>query len=181
VTKKPWMIGESDRELPMRLERAMDAIQETSITGIGNRALLDLPLTALFCSSRCPGSAILLAMDRAQRWSSLGTAVVSGFHSPVERECLNILLAGKSPLIVCLARSLEKYRLPTAWRSAVAADRLLVLSPFRNQVRVTSALAERRNLFVAGLAAEIDVIYSEPGSKTEKLIDQATIKKLICA
>jgi hypothetical protein len=61
-------------------------------------------MAALFCSARCPGRAILAAHDQAALWRDEGRCVVGGFHSPVEEECLRILLRGRQPVIVCPAR-----------------------------------------------------------------------------
>jgi len=33
--------------------------------------------------------------------------VISGFHTPAEKECLRILLRGAQPIIICPARSIE--------------------------------------------------------------------------
>jgi hypothetical protein len=58
-------------------------------------------MTALFCSARCPGSVILRAYDQAAQWRDTGHCVISGFHSPVEKECLRILLRGEPPFTIC--------------------------------------------------------------------------------
>jgi len=60
-----------------------------------------------------------------------GITVISGFHAPMDRECLRILLRGKQPIIVCPARSLEKLRFPANWREPIEAGRMLILSPSR--------------------------------------------------
>jgi predicted Rossmann fold nucleotide-binding protein DprA/Smf involved in DNA uptake len=87
---------------------------------IGNPEILTLPKTALFCSGRCPGDAIIAAYDQAQQWRDEGRCVISGFHSAIERECLNILLRGVQPVVICPARSIENMRIPEIWRPAVA-------------------------------------------------------------
>lgn len=168
-TVKAWTLERADPDLPPVVGQALGAIGEIAVTGIGPRRLLDQPLTAIFCSARCPGAAILEALNLAQAWRKAGVAVVSGFHSPVEQESLRVLLDGESPIVVCLARSAERYRVPQGWRNAVRAGRLLVLSPFQNWPRVTTELAERRNLFVGHLTSRIKIVHAEPGSKTERL------------
>jgi len=67
-----------------------------TLYAIGNVDILRQPLTALFCSNKCPGSAILRALDFAAQLRDANRAVISGFHTPVEKECLAILLRGKS-------------------------------------------------------------------------------------
>lgn len=164
-----WTLARADAGLPSVVGQALDAIGEVAVMGTGPRQLLNQPLTAIFCSARCPGAAILEALNLAQGWSKAGVAVVSGFHSPVEQECMRVLLDADSPVVVCLARSAERYRVPQGWSNAVKAGRLLVLSPFQNRPRVTAELAERRNLFVAHLASHIHIVHAEPDSKTERL------------
>ena len=69
------------------------------------------PLLALLCSAKAPASIILQVHDLAQGWRTGGVTVMSGFHSPVERECLAVLLRGPGPVILCPARGLARMRL----------------------------------------------------------------------
>jgi len=138
---------------------------------LGNAALLRQPLTALFCSSGCPGQLILQSFDLVAHFRDEERAVISGFHTPIEKECLTILLRGKSPIIICPARGLDRYQVPTAWKSGLDKGRLLVLSAFPPGVqRATTALAIRRNEFVAALASEIIVLHATPGGRLESLV-----------
>jgi hypothetical protein len=94
-----------------------------TLSAIGNQALLTMPKTALFCSTRCPGRVILPTYDQAAKWRDAGRCVISGFHSPVEKECLQILLRGDAPVILCPARGMLE-RLPAQWAIAVAGGRM---------------------------------------------------------
>jgi predicted Rossmann fold nucleotide-binding protein DprA/Smf involved in DNA uptake len=138
--------------------------------------LLLQPKTGLFCSLRCPGNAILGAYDTARKLRDEGVTVISGFHSPVEKECLPILLRGKQPIIICLARSLEKIRIPAAWRGGLDTGRLLLLSPFEKRPsRATVESSHQRNELVAAMSDEILIIHAEPGGNIEqisKLVDR---------
>ena len=137
---------------------------------LGDVQILRQPKTAFFCSAKCPGEVILRAHDAATRWRDEDRVVVSGFHSPVERECLRILLRGAQPVVVCPARTLLRFRPPAEWRDAVKQGRMLVVSPFPVQARRTSArLAALRNEFVASLADEVVFGYTTPGGCTERL------------
>jgi hypothetical protein len=98
--------------------------------------------------------------------------VVSGFHSPIEKECLRILLRGRQPVIICPARTLPK-RAPEEWRQPLADSRLLVLSAFSaSTTRVTAELAIRRNAFVAAIADEVWFAHITPGGQAEGLIQR---------
>lgn len=136
---------------------------------LGNLAILQRRLLGFFCSTRCPGEMILQTYDLARALRDAGVTVISGFHSPMEKECLALLLPGTQPVIVCPARSLERMRLPTAWKAPLAQGRLLIASPFAGkQHRITADLARKRNEFVAALADEVFFAYAAPGSKTER-------------
>jgi predicted Rossmann fold nucleotide-binding protein DprA/Smf involved in DNA uptake len=141
------------------------------ITVSGNVGILDQhQITALFCSTRCPGDLILKTYDLARSLREGGVPVIGGFHSPMEQECLRLLLRGQQPVAVCPARSIHNMRLSYDWCEAIRQGRLLLLSPFpENQRRQTAALAALRNEFVAALADAIFIVHAEAGSKTEAL------------
>lgn len=139
---------------------------------LGNLHLLRLPLTALFCSRKCPGDAILKAYDLARELREKETPVISGFHTPVEKDMLEILLKGKGPIVICPARGLEGMRIPKAWSSAIEQGRLLLVSIFDKRIsRVTKESAHQRNLLVFALASERVFIHIQPGGETEKLAE----------
>ena len=163
---KPILLNATDARYPARLV----AGTMPQLSAFGNLNLLALPKTALFCSARCPGHAILAAYDQAARWRDAGRCIISGFHSPVEKECLRILLRGSQAIIICPARSLEKMRLAADWKKSLADGRLLILSCFsRNEHRVTSTLAACRNEFVAALADEVWFAHVAPGGQMQRL------------
>jgi predicted Rossmann fold nucleotide-binding protein DprA/Smf involved in DNA uptake len=165
----------SEALYPSRLHERLGAEAPGALFAIGQVNLLSLSTTALFCSARCPGSAILRAYDQAAQWRDTGRCIISGFHSPVEQECLRILLRGTSPVIICPARSLPK-RIPPKWQAPLAEGRMLILSMFPSgESRITSALAARRNEFVAALADDVWFAHIEEGGHTEKLAQQIAL------
>jgi predicted Rossmann fold nucleotide-binding protein DprA/Smf involved in DNA uptake len=166
----------TDVRYPARLRERLAIHAPPHLTVLGSLELLALQKTALFCSARCPGDAILSAYDQAQRWRDEGRCVIGGFHSPIEKECLKILLRSRPPIVICPARSIETMRLPKDWRAGVDNGHLLLLSAFpKNIRRPTAATADRRNQLVAALADEIAFFHITPGGKMDKLRVQATI------
>lgn len=148
----------------------MAAAQVAEHHALGNRDILDSPKLALFCSRRCPGKLVLRTYDLAVALRNAPLTPMGGFHSPMEQECLRLILRGPGRAILCLARGLEGMRLKPEWREPLAQGRLLILSPFPgHQRRVTSELARRRNAFVADLADTLFVAYAAPGGETEQL------------
>jgi predicted Rossmann fold nucleotide-binding protein DprA/Smf involved in DNA uptake len=137
---------------------------------IGNLDLLNLPLTALFCSRKCPGDAILKAYDLARDLRDKETPVISGFHTPVEKDMLDILFKGKVPVVVCPARGLEGMRIPIKMRKPLSENRLLFVSGFSGQEkRVTKKTAVERNRLVAALAIDRKFIHIDSGGSLESL------------
>ncbi|MCA0454891.1 MAG: DNA-processing protein DprA [Chloroflexi bacterium] len=153
-------------ELPASLKHIIPKIKYLS--AIGDSGLLNVPLFALFCSVKCPASIILKTYDLAQMLKDKHIGVISGFHSPVEKEVLVTLLHGDSAIVICPARSIQNMRVPADWKKRLEQQRLLIVSPFaENQPRATQEIAALRNQLVAALAQQVFIAYAEPGGKTE--------------
>jgi predicted Rossmann fold nucleotide-binding protein DprA/Smf involved in DNA uptake len=166
----PLALNVADTRYPACLRKLLDTEIPPNLCAIGNLELLSLPKTALFCSARCPGNAILRTYDQAAKWRDERHCIISGFHSTVEKECLRILLRGNQPVIICPARSLEKMRLAPNWQKPFTDGRLLILSRFsQGNHRVTASLAARRNEFVAALADEVWFAHITPGGEMQRL------------
>ncbi len=168
------IIPQNDPLYPARLRERLSDAAPAQLTALGNFALLALPKTGLFCSARCPGHVILTTYDQAARWRDAGRCIISGFHSPVEQECLRILLRGSQPIIICPARALPR-RIPAEWQTPLADGRLLILSGFTAaEKRVTTELATRRNALVAALADEVCFAHITPGGQSDRLTHRLT-------
>lgn len=143
----------------------------SAFAALGDLSILATKMCALFCSLRCPGDLIPRTLDLAVAFRSAGITVIGGFHTPMERECLALLLRGRQPIVICPARALDNMRLPRAWSPHVDAGRILLLSPFvPGQRRSTREMATERNRLVAGLAHHIFVAHGSPGGRTEELV-----------
>lgn len=137
---------------------------------LGNFDILQPSLLGMFCSVRCPGDLVLKTYDVAQHLRDSGATVISGFHTPMEKEAFDVLMRGDQPIVVCPARSLNRMRVPVTWRSKIQSGQMLVLSPFEDRhMRVTAALSELRNRFVATLAQDVLVVHANPNGKTAVL------------
>jgi len=140
------------------------------IRAIGNLDILGKKYLGFFCSVKCPGNIILKTYDLARALRDNGITVISGFHSPIEKDCLDILIKGYQPIVICPARSIENMRIPNAWKKSIDNGRLLVLSPFKKKhKRVTKSLSEQRNRIVTLLGRDAFFAYVAPGSRSENL------------
>ena len=167
-------ITQRDPNYPAQLQRYLKTEAPETIWARGNTGLLtDRNLWALFCSSKCPAQIILKAHELAQQFRASGISTIGGYHSPIEKECLRVLLRGSQPTILCPARSIENMRLSPAWKQGLAEGRLLLLSIFDSKHRrSTAALANQRNTFVAALADKICIAHASEGSKTLQFAQQ---------
>ena len=162
-------LNDVDRTYPIALESYLGDEAPPSLAALGNLEILKGDKLALFCSVICPPALIIQTQDLARKLTQARVAVIGGFHSPVEKECLRILLGGSQPLIVCPARSLKKMRIRAQWKKPLEDGRLLFLSQFPdNRHRGDVQMALYRNRFVAALADSIFIAYAAPSSKTEK-------------
>jgi predicted Rossmann fold nucleotide-binding protein DprA/Smf involved in DNA uptake len=157
-------------DYPAGLRAAFSPKPPTTLSILGDSALLHQPALALFCSVKCPGDLILKTYDLAQVLREAHIPVISGFHSAMEKECLRLLLRGTQPVLHCPARSLEGMRLSPEQKHAIEAGQLLLLSTFpAPQRRATAALAEKRNGVVGAIALASFIAYATPGGKTEAM------------
>jgi hypothetical protein len=126
----------------------------------GEKSLLEQRKQGLLCSRRCPAATILEAHDRFKIWArDAEISVVSGFHSPVEKECLRLLLAGRAGIIFCPAREIEHLRIRAEWKPALEAGRMLILSPFQTR-QPDAPTCDRRNRLVADMADHLYIPYA---------------------
>lgn len=137
---------------------------------IGDPELLRVPLTAWFSSGRLPAQLVIPALELACAMRDEGIVVASGFHSPVERQCLDLLTRGRQPVLVCPARTLEGIRLSPDRRRAVEEGRMLIVSSQDDRIRRASVRsAEVRNRFVAALSERVFIAGAAPGGRLHAL------------
>ena len=163
-------IHRNDSLYPSLLKKYLVYTAPASITAIGNIKILQNKTLAVFSSSKCLGKIILQTYDLMKKIREAGITVISGFHSPMERECLNVLLKGKQPIIFCPARSIKGMRIKPEYKKPLDESRLLILSPFaEKEKRISSERALERNRFIAAIGDSIFIPYAAPNSKTEQL------------
>lgn len=169
----PQAIPHGEDRYPDRLLRRLGTSAPHTITIIGSPAWLESPLTAFLCSKEAPGATILKAFDQATAWRDAGRCVISGFHSPLERQCLDILLRGKQFIVMAVARGIGVIHLPAEHRRAIDDGRLTIISPFAmTERRATADLAYQRNRFIAALADEIVFGFVASGGSLARLHDE---------
>jgi predicted Rossmann fold nucleotide-binding protein DprA/Smf involved in DNA uptake len=159
----------SQIQWPGRLDERLQKLAPSRLWFIGNPEILAVRKIGLFCSVSCPADTAAKAHGAARQLCEEKAAIVSGFHSSVEKECLQILLQRKQSVVICLARALGKIRLPGEWQPALGAGRLLLLSRFEKSRRADKDTARRRNELVLALSDEVIIIHAEPGGQIAEI------------
>ncbi len=93
--------------------------------------------------------------------------VIGGFHSPLEQSVLQLLLQARSPVVAVLARPIAGAKLNPEWKTAIAEERMAVVSAMNVAGRLTEEQATQRNEVVARLAASIVIAYASAGGGLE--------------
>ena len=133
----------------------------------GNKDLLNRRLVAFFASRNSPPEALGLATRWAREIATTDKIVISGFHSPIERAVLDILLQAGCSVVVTLGRALYR-RIPTHLQAAHRENKLLFIS-FRDNARPSLSNSQLRNWATADLAQEIIFAPFDPSSQLSTL------------
>jgi len=148
-----------------------DALKEFDY--IGKIELINITLLAFFSSAKCPASLILKAHDYAKEIRNGEMGVISGFHSPAEREVLEVLLKGKCPIVVVLGRRLKNARIPVTWKTEIEKGRMLIISPFKEyQKYVTKEMSMKRNDLAARIAGRVMIVHDGEGGSLEGQVER---------
>lgn len=150
-------------------------VEKPAFQVMGNGLLLRRPLIALFCSQTCPAELVLKGYDLGRQLRDDEQAVISGFHSGIEKDLLGIFLRGEGPVVLCLARYLPAYTVPREFKGAIDACRLTLVAPaFRpDEKRITRETVAARNALIVQLATRIYCIYAQPGGKVMQVCSAA--------
>ena len=125
-------------------------------TYLGNKELLNRRKIGFLASRKISTSAVLPTLDWAVEISKrTDVAVVSGFHSRLEKDVLKFLLQGKCGIIVVLARGVYR-KLPKVYEEVMNENRLLIIALEKDTVtRVSEYTAHKRNNYVLGISDDL--------------------------
>jgi c-di-GMP-binding flagellar brake protein YcgR len=144
----------------------------------GELGILKLQKTAFLCSQKCPAEIVLKSFDWAKEQREKENCIICGNHSQIEKDVFEILLKGKQPLILALARGM-KIRWEPEIEKAVNENRLLVISPFEQEIkRVARETAKIRNKKIIEISDKIIVGYKSKNGQLEKLLTRIEYEQL---
>ena len=161
-------------DYPASLRRCSGGEDLPAIASKGDLQVLNRTLIGFFCSVRCPGDIILKTYDLARTLRNAEVTLVGGFQTPMEKDCLSLLLRGAITIVVCPARGMGRMRVPVEWKKPLFDGRLLLLSFFDDDVhRPTVNISSQRNSLIAAFSDRLLITYAEPDGKTEQLCKDA--------
>lgn len=144
----------------------------------GNKNIIKNQKTAFLCSRKCPSDIVIKSLDWAKNKKNKGDCIISGFHSRIEKDVFNILMKGKQPIILVLARGM-KVHWPVEIKKTIEEERLLIISPFDENVKyITQETANIRNEIMTEIADEIFLAYYTRNGNLHKLVKKINGKKI---
>ncbi len=147
---------------------------------LGNTSLLDLKKVGYFASGTIASLSVLPTIDWAAEVAKRDdVAIVSGFHSKMEREVLDFLLRGKCGIICVLARSIYK-KIPDKFCEAYNTGRVLFIYPFETSAtRASRHLCQQRNEYVASISDELVFSSLTPDSSLYRIFKMRAYSKVL--
>jgi DNA processing protein len=164
--------------LEVTLPRGVGAFFGTKLPklwGVGDPALLNYPLLGIISARQVDSD---LALETAQLLKQLvsleDAAFVSGWHSPLEEEALRILLAQEATVVLCVAKSLDRFIPSMGVESRVTDGKALLLTHCTPKAkRITRNASLRRNELIVELAKILLVLSAPEGSASLSLAKSA--------
>ena len=164
-------ITASEGSWPGEINQRLGRSAPSRLWTTGNLAILSEHKLALFSSVDCPPDVAESARNAIHNLTNTERAFISGFHSPVEKDCLRMFLESEKNVIISVAHSLEQMRVPTEWYDSLDKGRLLIVSRFERTRRADKHTTRQRNELVAALANEVLIFHASPGGAIARVAD----------
>lgn len=139
----------------------------------GSVNLLDRDPVVVCCSRRIPLSVLEVAEKTIRALSEEAVVLAGGWHSRMEKRLLKTAVQSpESRIIWFLAKGIEHFQLPKMLRPLQATERLLMLSPFLSEQRITRKRVEQRDTWMGTLINRYLFCYIDPQGTTPSLLQR---------
>ena len=154
------------------------------MSSLGNTDLLERHLVAFFASCSVTSEAESRCIAWAESICNTDTVVISGFHSPLEKKILNILLEHKHPVALFLGRAMYK-RIPAEYQKAIDEGRMLIdsttMDVYAKALRLTVDEYERFRAVDAEMIRQMGVKIKNLQAATKHQLEVvAPINAVVC-
>ena len=147
-----WIVSRGDAEYPARYKKRLKEKAPPLLFGIGDRALLKGGGLAIVGSRNVDAQGEEFTRTVAGLCARQGIRVVSGGARGVDSIAMESALQSGGTVLAVLPDSLLKKSLQKAERSALAADTLLLLSPYHPEASFSVGAAMGRNKLIYALS-----------------------------
>lgn len=147
-----WVISRGDPDYPVRFRNHLKEQAPSLLFGTGNRALLAGGGLAIVGSRKVDAPGETCAREVAAWCSRSGFTVVSGGARGVDQAAMSTALAAGGVGVEVVADTLLKRSVAQEARSALAAGRLLLISPHPPEAGFNLGNAMERNKLIYALA-----------------------------
>ena len=143
--------------------------------GLGEPAILERKLLGIISARQIDSDLALKSSQLLKQLASLKeVSFISGWHSPLEEEALNILLPQGASIVFCVPRSLNRFVPSAGVKDRVSQGEALLLTHCSPKVkRISRDASLRRNELVVVLAVSLLVLSAPQGSASLKLANSA--------
>ena len=142
---------------------------------LGEPAILTGKLLGILSARQIDSDLALATSQILKQLASLKeVAFVGGWHSPLEKEALRILLAQTAPVVFCIPKALNRFVPPVDVENRISQGQALLLTHCSPKAkRITRDASIRRNQLVTGLATAMLVLSAPTGSASLALAKSA--------
>lgn len=141
----------------------------------GEEAILNRKLLAVLAARETDSDLAAKSRELLEQLASLKeVAFISGWHSPLEKEALRVVSAGSAQIVLCIAKSLQRFIPPANIEDRVKrGDGLLLTHCSPKAKRISREASLRRNQLVMGLAGAVLILSAPEGSGTLEIAKAA--------
>lgn len=154
-----WVISRADADYPESIRKKLGTAAPVLLYGAGNKNLLNRTGVAIVGARDADASALNFTRLVAHRCASEQVTVISGGARGIDQEAVSATLEVGGEAVVVLAEGVAKIAVSRAYRPHLAAQRLVLVSPYGPQARWTTGNAMGRNKLVYTLS-QITVVAS---------------------
>jgi len=157
-----WVISRADAAYPRRLKARLSGAAPAALYGAGDLSLLERGGLAVLGARRVEPALGAFSEQVGKLVASASELVLACGGPGIDQRASKAALATEGSVITVLADNLERVALERSSRDALAAQRLLLVSPFDPGASYDSAAAGPQNRLLYGLADALLVLQADP-------------------
>ncbi len=147
-----WLVSRSDADYPTRYKKQLNGHAPPLLFGIGNRSFMQGGGIAIVGSRHADEKSCQFTQDVAKLCAQNALPVVSGYAKGIDQLAMHTALTAGGTAIGIVAENLLQKSLELPTRTALAAQRLLLLSPYSPDAHFMAWAAMARNKLIYAMA-----------------------------